>query len=311
MALRLMDLPESEVIKRDLEKDLFIPPPPNKSPSRTPAKASAENYPKVTAVDILQKAAIAQPRRSSDFVKRIQNRRITRVVRRGRMLFLLMEHGSSADEVLAIDFGSGGLLRRNTRSEDILPDTAVIISLGSWGQLRLRDTKVGVQMYVTKRQELTSSSALLKGLGMDPLSQPITWQEFHSICQGSGSKSLKSLLLDESIVVGIGDIYSDEILFHSELHYQRRADSLTPTEIRRLCRAMSSTLHEAAKYRGTTLPKRTFADLEGQAGGYQSYLEVYQRDGELSSRGGTIVKNRFSGRQTYFCEKTQLLEELE
>ena len=305
MALRLVDLPEAEVIRRDLEREFFASP-------GTSTRATRSNFLTVRSVEVIKPANVAKhrgPKAQGKFIERLTGKKIVKIVRRGRYLFLLLQAKNCEDEALVIDFGPGGLLRRNTRRDALDPNTAVVIGLGAWGQLRMLDTKKDAQMYLLLRKELTSASPFLAKMGLDPIAQPIARQDFHAICRSTTNKSLKSLLLDEKILVGVGDIYSDEILFHAELSYRRIASSLTQTEARRLCRALTGTLHEAVKRRGTTLPSRQFLDIFGDEGGYDSHLEVYQRYGELSSRGGFVTKARFSGRSTYYCDKTQILLE--
>jgi formamidopyrimidine-DNA glycosylase len=102
-------------------------------------------------------------------------------------------------------------------------------------------------------------------------------------------------------------MYSDEILFHSGLRYDRVTTSLSAQEIRRLYRAVVETIHEAVKYGGTTLGEDGWVGLTGKPGEYQEYLAVYKRDGEMSPRArGPIVKARFGSGYTYFCEQTQV-----
>lgn len=306
IALRLVDLPEAEVIRRDLEREFFASPS-----TSTATRTARSNFLTIRSVDVLNVASVARypgTQGPKKFVERLTGKKIVKIVRRGRYLFLLLQK-DTPDEALVIDFGPGGLLRRNARRDALDPNTVIVIGLGSWGQLRMLDTKQGAQMYVMPRQDLTSTSPLLAKMGLDPVAQPLAWQDFHMICRSTKNKELKSLLLDEKIFVGVGDVYSDEILFHAELNYRRIASGLTQTEARRLCRALTGTLHEAVKHRGTTLTTRPFYDIFGEEGGYGSHLEVYQRHGELSSRGGFVTKARFSARSTYFCAKTQILEE--
>lgn len=304
MALRLVDLPEAEVIRRDLEREFFASPG-----TSTATRATKANFVTIRSAEVLKRSSVAKHRGPKDFENRLAGKKIVKIVRRGRYLFLLLQAKDSPDEALVIDFSSGGLLRRNARRDALDPNTVIVMGLGGWGQLRMLDTKQGAQMYVMLRKDLTSASPLLAKMGIDPVSQPLAWQDFHAICRNTNNKSLKSLLLDEKILVGVGDIYSDEILFHAELNYRRIASSLTQTEARRLCRSLTGTLHEAVKHRGTTLSSRLFYDIFGEEGGFNSHLEVYQRYGELSSRGGIVTKARFSGRSTYYCDKTQILEE--
>jgi len=113
--------------------------------------------------------------------------------------------------------------------------------------------------------------------------------------------------MDPTFLVGIGPMYSDEILFHAGLRFDRSAATLSAQEIRRLYRAVVETVHEALKYGGTTLGPDGWVQLSGKPGDYTEYLTVYKRDGEMSPRArGPIVKARFGSGYTYYCEQTQV-----
>ncbi|MDG2908814.1 MAG: hypothetical protein P6D49_11025, partial [Acidimicrobiales bacterium] len=114
---------------------------------------------------------------------------------------------------------------------------------------------------------------------------------------------LKDLLCDDSFIVGIGDVYSDEILFAAGLRHDRRSDSLSSQEVRRLYRAVVEILHNAVKYRGTNLEERPFLDIFGIPGIYQDHLSVYGRAGDLSPRSrAPILRTRYKNRWTYYCD---------
>ena len=93
--------------------------------------------------------------------------------------------------------------------------------------------------------------------------------------------------MDQKFVAGIGNIYSDEILFAAGLRYDRQSDSLSAQEIRRLYRAMVETLSEAVKYRGSSLADEQYRDLFGEIGDYQGQHQVYDREGRPAGGAGT------------------------
>jgi formamidopyrimidine-DNA glycosylase len=117
------------------------------------------------------------------------------------------------------------------------------------------------------------------------------------------SVKLKTLLMDQKFVAGIGNIYSDEILFQAGLRFDRLSDSLSPQEVRRLYRAVIEVLQDAVKYRGSTLPDEGFVDLQGRPGEYQEHHQVYGREGEPCPRTKRpIRRQRFGNRSTFFSE---------
>jgi formamidopyrimidine-DNA glycosylase len=134
----------------------------------------------------------------------------------------------------------------------------------------------------------------------------MSWTKFGQMLM-SHSMKLKSFLMDQKILAGIGNIYSDEILFNAGLRYDRMTDSLSTQEIRRLYRAVVETLHDAIKYGGSTLADEGYVNLHGDPGEYQEHHQVYARDKEACRRCRMpLTKAKFGGRSTYYCEQCQV-----
>ena len=201
-----------------------------------------------------------------------------------------------------MDLGSSGSLRRTANKQAVDPETEVVITFTQHGQLRLLDARGTSEMFVVDNDSIDDELPDPEDLGLDPVSAPVTWTTF-----GRGLLQrrvrLKTLLTDPSFVVGIGNIYADEILFHAGLRHNRMSDSLTSQEIRRLHRALVGTLHDAIKHRGTSIPEREFIDPVGNPGEYGSHLMVWGRHGELSARSRLPIQRvKFRGTWTYFCQ---------
>ena len=143
-------------------------------------------------------------------------------------------------------------------------------------------------------------------MGMDPLAKPMAWTDFGRKILAHDGK-LKTLLCDESVIVGLGDIYSDEILFEASLRYDRTGSSLNTQEVRRFFRSVVTVLNDAVKYRGTTIESSPFVDPAGNDGSFQDHLQVYGKHGELSPRSRQpLVRSKFAGRWTYYCDQSQV-----
>ena len=141
---------------------------------------------------------------------------------------------------------------------------------------------------------------------MDPLAKPMAWTDFGREVLSHDTK-LKSLLTDDTVIVGLGDIYSDEILFEASLRYDRISSSLNTQELRRFFRAVVTVLNDAVKYRATTIETSAFVDPQGNDGSFQDHLQVYGKHGELSPRSRQpLARTKFSGRWTYYCEQSQV-----
>lgn len=282
------ELPEVEVIRRDLEKEIV-----------GRRIKDAEIRPGTNAMKVVPRHG-----RRKEFSDLLVGAKIERIDRRGRRLFLDLD----TDDALVIALGSAGRLVKTSTSEEIAPHTHVVIEFTIGGQLRYVDSKLTGEVFVMPRSELDKDKdAGRLGSSIDPLDngQPITWHQFSSLLE-EGKTGLKKLLTDEAFVVGLGNMYSDEILFSAGIRYDRQSDKLSSQDVRRLYRALVETLQEAVKARGTSWGDDGFTDLSGTPGEYQLELKVYERDGEPCRRcRSEIVKEKFDGGFTYFCPQCQ------
>ena len=178
----------------------------------------------------------------------------------------------------------------------------VTITFTVGGQVRLVDPEGASEACVIAGDQLLAEFPEAGALGMDPAGDMIPWTTFGGQVLGR-SMPLKDLLCDDSIVVGVGDVYSDEILFHAGLRHDRLSDSLSHQEVRRLHQALIQVVNDAIKYRGTDLEERPFVDVFGESGIYGEHLAVYGKAGALSDRNRTpIQRTKYKGRWTYYCE---------
>jgi formamidopyrimidine-DNA glycosylase len=161
-------------------------------------------------------------------------------------------------------------------------------------------------MFVTEWDDLESQVDELAHLGLDPLEESMSWERFGALIASRHTK-LKTALMDQAFLSGIGNIYSDEILFEAGLRWDRMTDSLSSEEVRRLYRAMVEVLQEAVKHRGSSLADAQYVDLFGKPGGYQELHHVYAREGQACPRcRRPVVRQRVGGRSSFFCEACQV-----
>lgn len=270
----MYELPEIETFRRDLERE-------------TAGR-------KVKSVDVTANSVIPGAKTRKAFVASLEGRKLGS----WRRIGLLMHVDIGEGDLLIVDVSKGANLRKNAPKDKDEPGTVATITFTQGGQLRVVDPDGVAEMVVVRADELLDAKPELADLGLDPVEQPISWVDFGRRVLPRSDK-LKTLLMSPEFVVGLGPIYSDEILHSALLRGDRTADSLTTQEVRRLYRALVETLHAAMKYRGTSLD-RGFVDLFGEAGGYDEYIEVYGRAGERSSNGrGEVLKARI-GNQTHF-----------
>jgi formamidopyrimidine-DNA glycosylase len=176
----------------------------------------------------------------------------------------------------------------------------VVFHLVDGRQLIFSDTRKFGRIYLTPDPEQVAGS-----LGPEPLGEEFTPASFlESLTRRKGA--LKPLLLNQTFLAGLGNIYTDEALFAAGLHPLRKASSLTPAEAERLYVAIRAVLQCAIGSRGTTLPDARYRDAEGNPGGNQQNLCVYQRCGEPCVRCGTPIERIVVGqRGTHYCPSCQ------
>jgi len=238
--------------------------------------------------------------RRKEFSDRLAGRKITKVDRRGKYLLIHLDNG----EVLVVHFGMSGQFLRGNKRTAVPAHTHVVIDFTQGGDLRYVDPRTFGEMFVTTADELGKVKEL-DHIAIDPLEDTFTWQEFsYELARRAGK--LKSLLMDQKFVSGLGNIYSDEVLFAAGLRYDHMSDALTSQEVRRLYRAMREVVQDAIRFRGTTLDDEAYLDLFGKAGEFQSELKVYGRRGLPCRRCRTPIESeKFQGRSTYFCPQCQ------
>ena len=224
------------------------------------------------------------------------------VDRRGPFLVGNLDNG----ELLVLDLGDTGRLEKVAPRSTAPKGTSVVFAFTQGGQIRLVDTSGTAQVFVVATDAIADEAPELTSIGLDPVADPVSWTSFARALLARNVK-LKSLLMDQEVVAGIGPIYSDEILWEAGLRYDRISSELSSQEIRRLFRALVETLHEAVKHRGSSVDDHPFIDLYGKPGDHQDELRVHGREGEPCRRcRAPIVKIRFSNKPLFYCEACQV-----
>ncbi len=230
------------------------------------------------------------------FRERIAGQRVAAVGRRGKYVTLQFSGG----DWLLIHLKMTGHLQ--IVSGDVLPDKHVraVFRLDDGRQLVFHDPRKFGRLHLTDTPE-----SILGDLGPEPLADDFTLQAFAVRLQGRRGR-LKSLLLNQSFIAGLGNIYADEVLFAARLHPQRAADSLNDAEVAALYHAVRHVLRQAVENRGTTLDDGGYRDARGEAGGHQAYVRVYGRAGQPCFVCGTPVERIvLNSRSAHFCPRCQ------
>jgi formamidopyrimidine-DNA glycosylase len=279
-----VELPEVEVMRRDLEKDVV-----------GRKVTEAEVRPSKNAMRVIRRHG-----KRREFTDRLVGRKFTKAERRGKYVLLHLDN----TDVLIVHFGMSGQFVRGNKRVPLPPHTHVIMTFQQGGDLRFVDPRTFGEMFVTAADELGKVKEL-QHIAIDPLDHVFTWNAFGAALAERAAK-MKQLLMDQKFISGLGNIYSDEVLFAAGLRYDRLSDSLSSQEVRRLYRAMQEVLQDAIRFRGTTLDDEAYLDLFGKPGEFQNELKVYGRTGLPCRRCRTPIQAvRISGRNAYFCPQCQ------
>lgn len=230
----------------------------------------------------------------------LPGQKIARVRRTGKFIvFDLTGTTENAQEyTLLIHLGMTGQIVTCLPAAPVVPHTHVFFALDDGHEMRYTDIRRFGQMRILTAE--TQASALGK-LGLDPLEA--TEAEFVAKLRGRRSR-IKALLLDQHVLRGMGNIYTDESLFRARIHPKRIAANLSSEELHKLHRAVRDVLTEAIELRGSSVSD--YVDAEGQKGEFQLRHRVYQRDGKKCFRCKALIRRTIvAGRSSHFCPKCQ------
>lgn len=232
----------------------------------------------------------------------LQGARVARLERLGKHLAIIADDG----RVLVVHLGMSGQLFWLAPGGSLANPSHVH---ARWRLVDGRGVDAGTLVFRDPRRfgglwTLPDEVALRehwKALGPDALDVPAA--VLRQACAKS-ARAIKSVLLDQHVLAGVGNIYADEACFGARIHPRRRARTLKPAEVEALARCVREVLSRAIEHRGTTL--RDFVDGEGRAGGYRLQHAVYGRAGQACVRCGVTLKSAIvGGRTTVWCPTCQ------
>jgi formamidopyrimidine-DNA glycosylase len=263
------ELPEVETIKRELEKAVVGK--------------------KIAGVIVNNPYVIKHPKKE-EFVKGLKNASIKNILRKGKLLILELSSGQS----LAIHLKMTGQLiypgsARNSRVSFKLSDGTILDfnDRRLLGELRLIDD--------------WRSLKFIRELGPEPFD--LTLEAFKQMLASKKTK-IKPLLMDQTFISGVGNLYAAEALFRARINPERPSSNLSDKEKELLFKEIKETLTEAIKYKGSSVDQ--YVQLSGARGDYVKYHKVYDREGKPCLACKTPIKRTaLGGRGTYFCPRCQ------
>ena len=239
----------------------------------------------------------------ADVEQQLPGRRILAVERYGKFLLLRLT-ASEADRACAVEgallvhLGMTGILRPQAVSEPHRKHTHVVMQLDDGRELRYVDPRRFGRIAFLSGEILREE---LCRFGLDPLEAGR--EEFAGKIRERRAR-IKALLLDQSVIRGVGNIYADESLWKAKIHPAHLGRKLSVEQVKRLYRELQKILRRAIELRGSSISD--FLDAEGEPGEYQQHHRVYGREGEPCVRCKTEIRRVIvAGRSSYFCPRCQ------
>lgn len=251
----------------------------------------------ISSITVSLPRIIKEPDHPELFMELLKGQTIRKIGRRGKFLkfyfddFVLLSH-------LRME-GRYGLYRED---EPIEKHTHVIFHFIDGTELRYRDVRTFGTMHLYNLGDEEQAPSLAK-LGIEPLDSCFTPDELKRRMKGRTSK-IKSLLLNQEIVAGLGNIYVDECLYQAKIHPEKIPAQLGEQDWSSLHHAIVDVLTRSISLGGSSV--KSYVNGQGEEGKFQHVLKVYQKKGEPCAECGTpIVRTIVSGRGTHFCPQCQ------
>ena len=278
------ELPEVETVRRGLERQV----------------TGFE----IARVEVLRARAIAAPPLPELFCSALEGCNVGAWLRRGKYLVAQLERGGADAGHWGVHLRMTGQFLWMSSPAEPCRHTRVRLWNPQGQELRFVDMRsFGEMWWVPPGEALEAVITGLRRLGPEPFSPEFSPAHLASKLAGSG-RPIKTALLDQSLVAGVGNIYADESLFMSRISPHTPAGQLGPEQLKRLHAALVEVLHTSIGAGGTTFSD--FRDLTGTNGNYGNAAWVYRRSGAPCRTCGTpIRRDKLSGRSSHWCPSCQ------
>lgn len=231
------------------------------------------------------------------FKKNIRNETINDITRKGKWLIFHLDN-----YYLLSHLRMEGKYFYKDKNEKVIKHEHVIFNLDNKEQLRYHDTRKFGKMHLVEKDKF-NDYVVVKELGLEPWDDNLTPSYLKEIYHNK-KLPIKTVILDQSIITGIGNIYADEILFLSRINPLKKVNELNDEQLNAIIKNTKITLEKAIKEGGTTI--RSYTSDEGVTGRFQNSLYVHAKEHEQCLIcHSEVVKIKVGGRGTYFCPNCQ------
>ncbi len=284
------ELPEVETVRKGLEDRL-------------------ENF-LIHKIEVLSDRTIASSGGSKLFISSMENALVGSWHRRGKYLIAnLFQDSTQKNQRVAWGFWvvhlrMTGYFKWNPKGNKPCPHTRVRLFDKQGNEIRFIDVRnFGQMWWIGHYHDPFKVIPGLNKLGPEPFSKEFNFEYLRQKLKNK-KRSIKSTLLDQSVIAGIGNIYADESLFEAGIMPTKESQSLQNQEVKKLCRSIVSVLRKSIGKGGTTFSD--FRDLEGINGNYGGEAWVYRRNNMSCKKcDSKILKCKLSGRSTHWCPNCQ------
>jgi formamidopyrimidine-DNA glycosylase len=254
---------------------------------------------KIKKVEVVFPGFVNVP--AKEFVKAVAGARINDISRRAKLLIFDL----SNDWSLVVHLKLTGQLIYDVEqaSKPGIGEPHIVYTFSDGSQLKHYDFRKFGYARLVKTDKVEEYLKKEK-FGPEPLDKDFTLEKFKELLKKKPKSPIKPLLMDQTFIAGVGNVYAQEACFYAKVLPARKAGTLTEAEIKNLYEGLIKILKESIKYKGSSVD--TFVDISGEQGGYAPHLKVYGRGGQKCSRCGTILKEaKLAGRGTVWCPRCQ------
>lgn len=299
------ELPEVETTKRGLQKE-------------TKGLVIKDVWTDLSTKDKRKRDTIANPKYFSSFKRKIKGKKILSVERKAKNILINLSGGKTMLIHMKMTghllYGKYKYTKKTNKwipaQKGVLNDPFnrfihVVFTLSNKKHLAFSDMRKFGKITLLNTKEAHSGKHL-KDIGPEPLEKSFSIPLFKKRLSKKPNGKIKTVLMDQSVIAGVGNIYSDEILWRSGIHPERKVSKIKEGEFKKMFKALKETLKKGIKFGGDSMSD--YRNIHGKPGKFQLHHEAYRRTGKPCRKKGCkgkITRKVINGRSAHFCSEHQ------